>query len=407
MKKILFIFLVLFLFIHFAGKIYAQNTTPSAQFENVDIVVFLRLGCTHCNDEEKFLDDLKQKRHDIIITKYRLENHQERDIWDKFTDRVQTSKVTPITVIGETYIIGFDKNDTTGKEIISLIETTKRSRTKTDLSKITSNGIHGQNSSCDENGLVSCSAKPTYYVSLPIIGKIDAQKYPLVIISAILGFFDGFNPCAMWVLVTFLIILLQVGNRRKMFVFAGIFILAEAIMYSLILTIWYKTWDFVKLDTIITPIVGSVAILGGIFFLREWRKKELECKVTNATARQKTRQKITELATSKFTLISFLTILGIAFSVNIIEFACSIGIPQAFTKILELNQLSFFQSGLFIVIYIFFYMLDDFLVFGIALYGADKLAITTKYSKLSNLLGGVVMIILGLILILKPNFLLF
>ncbi|MDP3380811.1 MAG: hypothetical protein Q8S84_04755 [bacterium] len=36
--------------------------------------------------------------------------------------------------------------------------------------------------------------------------------------------------------------------------------------------------------------------------------------------------------------VFFVTIL-IAFSVNIVEFACSIGIPQAFTKILEMSSL--------------------------------------------------------------------
>ena len=134
-------------------------------------------------------------------------------------------------------------------------------------------------------------------------------------------------------------------------------------MYSLILTVWYKTWDFVSLDTIVTPIVGLVSIIGGLFFLKEWHKKELECKVTNLKERSKTKLKIQQLAMNKFTLFTFLGILGIAFSVNIIEFACSIGIPQAFTKILELNSLSLPQWLLMIGIYIFFYMLDDLIVF--------------------------------------------
>ena len=141
--------------------------------------------------------------------------------------------------------------------------------------------------------------------------------------------------------------------------------------------------------------------------MNEWRKKEIECKVTNLNQRQKTKQRIENLAANPFTLFTFLAILGIAFSVNIIEFACSIGIPQAFTKILELNQLSLLQTASFIFVYIVFYMIDDFIVFGIALYGLDKLSFATKYSKLSNLLGGAVMILLGLLMIFKPDILMF
>ena len=387
--------------------IYAQTNGSSTSFQKTNIVVFIRAGCLHCENEEKFLDDLENKRQDIEVTKYRLENERDRRVWEDFTTKVGISKVTPITVVGLNYIIGFDRPETTGKEILSLIEKAKEADTATNLENVTEQSGTSLTSTCDEYGLVPCSANPSFYVSLPLIGKINTQKYPLLILSAMLGFFDGFNPCAMWVLITFLIILLQVGNRKKMFLFAGTFIVAEAVMYSFILTVWYKTWDFVKLDNIITPIVGIAAIIGGIFFLNEWRKKEIECKVTNLNQRQKTKQRIENLAANPFTLFTFLAILGVAFSVNIIEFACSIGIPQAFTKILELNQLSLLQTASFIFVYIVFYMIDDFIVFGIALYGMDKLSFATKYSKLSNLLGGAVMVLLGLLMIFKPDILMF
>lgn len=398
--------LILFSLILFSSVSYAKDEPPKSTVKTT-IVVFVRQGCTHCEAEEKFLDELIQKRQDIAITRYRLENPQERIVWEKFTEQVKSSKVTPITVIGDKFIIGFDAPETTGKDILKLLETNKAKGTDTDLKKLTQANLLGLNSSCDTDGLVPCNAKPSFFVNLPILGRTDAQKYPLLILSAMFGFFDGFNPCAMWVLISFLMILIQVGNKKKMFLFAGTFIIAEAIMYSFILVVWYKTWDFVRLDTIITPLVGIVSIIGGIFFLKEWRKKELECKVTDYKQKKQIREKIMSIASNKFTLFSFLSILGIAFSVNVIEFACSIGIPQAFTKILELNRLTGLQSGLYIMIYILFYMIDDFIVFGIALYSIDKLALTTKYSKISNLIGGIVMLILGLIMIIKPSIILF
>ena len=394
------------LFLTFITPSYAQTATSSGNLvQPVEVVFFLRQGCTHCQDEEKFLDHLVTERKDITVTKYRLENENDRKIWQDFTDRLELSKITPITVVGQTYIIGFDNENTTGKDILNVIERAKEQSTPTNLQEPDIRSFSTMSATCPEDGNAPCIVE-TYSIPVPLIGKIDTSKYPLIVLSALLGFFDGFNPCAMWVLVTFLIILLQVGDKKKMLIFAGTFVVAEAIMYFLILTAWYKTWDFVRLDNVVTPIIGVIAIAGGIFFLREWRKKELECKVTNLKQRHATRERIMSLATSKFTLLTFLGILGIAFSVNIIEFACSIGIPQAFTKILELNQLSFVESLGFIALYILFYMVDDFIVFGIALYSIDKLSLTTKYSKLSNLIGGIIMILLGLLLILKPSVLL-
>ena len=101
------------------------------------------------------------------------------------------------------------------------------------------------------------------YVDLPFVGIINLKEYSLPILAAVLGFVDGFNPCAMWVLVMFLSILVQSGSRKKMFQIAGIFILAEAIMYFMILNVWYKTWDFVKLDHIVTPIIGLISLAAG------------------------------------------------------------------------------------------------------------------------------------------------
>lgn len=404
-RRLIGLFLFIFSFVLFTVSRAQAVSAPS----QTEIAVFVRNNCQHCQDEEAFLEKLKQEQANFSITYYRLEDENDKKVWDLLTTRLGISKVTPITVIGNKYLIGYTSGEITGSQIRELIEEAQKTNTPTDLTNPNLQEAGQQNSTCPEDGSIPCTqeAKPAYFISLPIVGKIDTQKYPLLFLSALLGFFDGFNPCAMWVLVTFLIILLQVGSRRKMIIFAGTFILAEAIMYALILTLWYKTWNFVQLDTIITPFVGGLSIIGGLFFLREWRKKEIECKVTNLKKRAATRQKIQDLAASPFTLLTFFGILGIAFSVNIIEFACSLGIPQAFTKIIDLNQLSFSHTSLLIIVYILFYMLDDFIVFAFALYGADKLHLTTRFSKFSNLIGGLVMIILGLVLLFKSQLLLF
>jgi hypothetical protein len=155
----------------------------------------------------------------------------------------------------------------------------------------------------------------------------------------------------------------------------------------------------------VTPIVGLVSIGGGMFFLYEWKKNDGTCQIVDATGRAKISGQIRKLASEPLTWISAFGVIMLAFSVNIIEFACSIGIPQAFTKILEINHLGFFGSQSLMAIYIFFYMIDDFLVFGLALWGFDKLHLTAAYSKWANLLGGILMLFLGAMLIFDPGML--
>src|SRR3989344_4111419 len=189
----------------------------------------------------------------------------------------------------------------------------------------------------DENSTVcSVDVQENTEIKVPLFGVIEFKDFSLFSMAVILGFVDGFNPCAMWVLLTFLLILWQVGNRTKMFQVAGLFIIAEAIMYWLILNFWFGAWDFVGLDKYVTPAVGLLAVGGGIYFLRRYFKNrnQLICDITSYESKSKTETKIKNLISSPLTIITALGIMGVAFSVNIIEFACSIGIPQTFTKVL-------------------------------------------------------------------------
>jgi hypothetical protein len=79
-------------------------------------------------------------------------------------------------------------------------------------------------------------------------------------------------------------------------------------------------------------------------------------------------QRIKYIASQPMTIGVFFLTIFLAFSVNIIEFACSIGIPQAFTKILEMSILTPIQKQMYLLLYTLFYMVDDLIVFGVALY---------------------------------------
>jgi hypothetical protein len=83
--------------------------------------------------------------------------------------------------------------------------------------------------------------------------------------------------------------------------------------------------------------------------------------VVDSKGRSKISAQIKKLASEPLTWMSAArSDRPLLFSVNVIEFACSIGIPQAFTKILELHQLGFLETQGLMSLYIIFYMVDDF-----------------------------------------------
>lgn len=395
------------------GFMFAVSTVlaETQDKEKVLVEVFERQDCAHCRAEKIFLNTKIVSRSDVLVRFIDIDSEEGSQLFAQFTEHEQLTKATPITIVGVTVIQGFDSADTTGKKIESLIDG-YRGHSEVGISGILSgtkseiDAIKG--ALCGSALGEECASDRGVAVTLPFTEKtIDTREYSLPVLAGLLGLIDGFNPCAMWVLVTFLLVLVQMGSRRRMWIVAGLFILAETVMYYLILNIWFTTWDFIGLDRIVTPIVGLISIGGACFFLYEWYASDGTCKVVASGERMRISGRIKRLAVEPFTWLTAVGVIGLAFSVNIIEFACSIGIPQAFTKIIELNHLGFWQTQGLMFDYIFFYMIDDFLVFGLALWGFDKLYLTQKYSKWSNLIGGILMLLLGVLLIFSPQLLRF
>jgi len=398
---------ILFIPFFIANSTLAETTTESVIITDTPTVfIFGRDDCGFCKKLFAWVDVEGIKYEYLNI----LEDDQARIWYNQIAEKHELSKVTPITIIGEQVIVGYNAPETTGENIKKAIVAARESDIRSienHLSRapkqvVTADGV------CTE---FECSLEEgsSFVFDLPLIGIVDLRSFSLFSLSAILGAIDGSNPCAMWVLITFLVILSQAGSRKKMLLLAGIFVFAEAIMYNLILNVWYKTWDFIALDQYVTPFVGFLALGGGIFFLSRWQKNkdaQLVCDITDIESQSKTINKFKAIVQQPITIASIFAILVIAFSVNIIEFACSIGIAQAYTKILELNMLSFIERQWYILIYTIGYMIDDLIVFALAIWGYGKLqSHGAKYAQLSLLIGGLLMLILGTILVINPSLL--
>lgn len=384
-------------------SVSAQDTQPLPASDAPVVYMFGRDDCGFCQKQFEYLAEAGIEYEYLNIVK----SDEAKALFDAIAEKHDLSKVTPLTVIGERVILGFDGPETTGQRIKEAITAAQDTDIRTPQEHLERAPVQDVDTAGGCSGLSCDSGTSQYVFDLPLLGVVDLKDFSLFTLSALLGVIDGFNPCAMWVLVTFLVLLSQAGSRRKMIFLAGLFIVAEGVMYNLILNVWYKAWDFVALDQIVTPLVGILALGGGLFFLWRWhnnRNQPLVCDITDIESQSKTINKFQAIINQPVTIATIGSILVIAFSVNIIEFACSIGIPQAYTKILDLNLLSFLERQFYILVFTIGYMIDDLIVFALAIWGYDKLqSHGAKYSQLSLLIGGVLMVVLGAILVFMPN----
>ena len=251
-------------------------------------------------------------------------------------------------------------------------------------------------------------------IIVPIIGKVDISKISLPLFTLLIAGLDGFNPCAMWVLSFLLTLLLYSKSRRKMLLVGLIFVITSGVIYFIFMTAWLNFFLIFGYIKLIRLIIGGIAILMGIINLKDsfWFKKGLSLTIPDKAKPKlfKSMRKIVKEAQKSDKKISLSLIIGtmaLAVSANLIELACTAGFPAVYTRILTLKQLNVISYYAYLILYNAIYvipLLAIVVVFSLTL-GAHKF--NEKSGRILKFIGGALMLFLGLILIYKPELLMF
>lgn len=243
-------------------------------------------------------------------------------------------------------------------------------------------------------------------VSLPLVGEIRLAALSLPALAVLLGLADGFNPCAMWALVYLLSLLVTLQDRRKIWLLVGSFVLASGVLYFLFMTAWLNVFLLLGYLRPLTIVIGAGALVIGAMDLRAYvmTRGAPVCAVGGADLKKRTMGRMERLVAAPLSLASFLGVIALAFTVNVIEFACSAGLPAIFTHTLSLRQLSAPQYYGYILLYDFFFMLDDLLIFSFAAFTL-RTTMASGYARYGKLVGGLVLLGLGLVMLFAPEIL--
>jgi len=239
------------------------------------------------------------------------------------------------------------------------------------------------------------------------LANIDLEKLSLPALTVVLGFLDGFNPCAMWVLLFLISLLLGMKDKKKMWILGLAFIISSAFVYFLFMFAWLNFFLFVGYIFWIRILIAGIALFGGYVSLKKFLSKDSGCDVEGDEKRKSIFEKLGKITSNKSFWMALVGIITLSFAVNLVELVCSAGLPAVYSQVLALNNLSRIQYYLYLLLYILFFMLDDLLVFFIAMKTLQMTGITTKYVRWSRLIGGIMMVIIGLLLIFKPGILMF
>lgn len=422
MKKILKFLIVFAVFL-------LLPVSAKADEKVINIHLFYGNGCPHCAAEEEFLSDYLKDRTDVKLYKYEIwyDSHNQ-ELLSKVQKEMGTTNKNgvPFTVIGKKTIVGY-ADGVTDEQIKDAINyylnndyrdyageitgKVKKTEVTEDIIKDESKTEDKKENKIEKADDTKDSDQTDENVTVPVLGKINAKKVSLPILAVVLGFVDGFNPCAMWILIFLITMLFNMKDRKKMWILGLTFILTSGIVYLMFMLAWLNLATFISKIAFIRLLIAVIALVVGLInvykYIDSLKKKDEGCDVVDKKDRKKIMEKIISITHEKKFIIALLGIMVLAASVNIIELMCSIGIPLLFTQILAMNNLSTFSYMIYMFIYIFFFLIDDIVIFVISMVTLKVTGLSTKYTKYSHLIGGIIMLIIGLLLIIKPELLMF
>jgi hypothetical protein len=193
-----------------------------------------------------------------------------------------------------------------------------------------------------------------------------------------------------------------------MWTLGSAFIAGSALVYFLFMAAWLNFLLFIGAVVWVRAAVGLVALGGGFYSLREYfRNADAACRVTAPQARRRVFDSLRGLASERRFWLALAGILALAFAVNLVELLCSAGLPAVYTQVLALSSLPAWQYYAYLALYILVFMLDDLFVFVVAMKTLQIAGATTRYVRFSYLAGGVVLLAIGALLLLRPELLMF
>jgi glutaredoxin len=381
-----------------------------ASTNNINAYFFYGDGCPHCAKERELLfGDLTNEYQSLKVYEYEIYNSRDNiALLQQVLKKLDTNADgVPFLVIGDKYFIGYAEG-LTSKAIKQRLNECSISVCPDSVAPIL--------------GLVEKDVVPIIIeevtnvepiteeknMELPFLGEINITDFSLPLLTVIIGALDGFNPCAMWVLLFLISLLLGVKDRKRMWLLGFVFIVASASVYFLFMSAWLNLVLFLGFVSWIKILIGLLALLGGIYSIKEFIfNKASGCKVTGNEKRQRIFERMKLSVQQNSLWLAMGGIILLAFAVNLVELICSAGLPAVYTQVLALNDLAGWQYYLYILVYILFFMLDDLFIFFVAMITLEMTGITTKYARLSRLIGGLIMLIIGLLLVFRPEWLMF
>ncbi|MFW7413711.1 hypothetical protein [Demequina sp. SO4-18] len=385
-----------------AGAQATTQTQPalaSAVDPDADLVLFWGDGCPACKAERAWLEDVEAQHPDLEITQYEVWNDEANQrLFVAEAERLGfDAGSVPTTIIGERVWIGW--SDQISQDMAGAIAAVENGRAP--LPGVF--GTAGAGTCSEDEGLCS-TEPPETTIDVPLVGDVSVGADSLLFSTIVIGFVDGINPCSLWVLSILLAIVLRTRSRRRVLAIGITFLSITAIMYALYMAAFYSALAVVG---VMGWIQIAVAIIAGVFGIVSVKDYFAFGKGISFTIRKQDKpglyQRMREVAGTKALLPALGATAVLAVGVSLLETPCTAGFPVLWTGMLHANGVGVAETAGLFVAYMVPFLLDELIIFGIAVATMRATKLQDKHGELLKLFAGVTMLVLAGVMVVDPT----
>ena len=354
----------------------AADSAPAEELK-----VFVRPGCPYCEAAKKFVPELRRTRPTLRIQIRDItEDRQALAELQTLADRFGLHPIgVPAFYLRGKLIIGFDSAETTGRELAALLDQP--------AAPALSNGLAPE-------------------IHLPLLGTVNLRRLGLPLFTIVLGLLDGFNPCAMWVLLFLLSMLINLSSRKKMFLIGGVFVGVSGLVYFAFMAAWLNIFFLIVMSRLTQRLLGAVALLVGSLNVKDYFAFGAGLSVgIPERAKPHIYRQVRQIIRAENLTGALAAVILLALLVNTVELLCTAGIPAIYTRVLTEQALPGWAYYGYLALYNLAYMADDSLMLGVAVATLSGQKLQERGGRWLKLLSGMVMLALGLVLLLRPEWL--
>ena len=387
MRPLLFVFL---LCLFPSALVQAEEpwvtTGPDGQPE-VHLYFFWALTCPHCIQAHPAIAAIPQARPWVRLHALELTGHPENArLYQAMAEQVgeEANSVPALLFCGEMQV-GWDSDDTTGERMRQRLDACRTSAATAGPGRMAG---------------AQAAAPP---IDLPLIGAIDPAHLSLPLLTLVLAGLDAFNPCAFFVLLFLLSLLVHQRNRTRMLVIGGIFVTISGLMYFAFMAAWLSLFQLLGHLDGVTLAAGALAVLVGILNVKDFLLfgQGPSLSIPESKKPDIFRRARAILSADRLPAMMAATVL-LAIAANFYELLCTAGFPMVYTRLLTLADLTPAGRLAYLAAYNLIYVLPLGLI--VVLFarhlGARKLS--EREGRLLKLLSGIMMLGLGALLLLAP-----